>query len=70
MSTPAEKFYEQESLKALRAKARALFAESLPDSMKELLWENLMEQAYHTGTLDASMAETERLIRLKEQANG
>jgi hypothetical protein len=65
VSAKAEEFYENRSLTALRAKARALYAEQHPDSVKELLFENLMEQAYHTGTLDAAMSAMERLLEKK-----
>lgn len=50
------------NLRALREKVRSLFAEHLDDSTKELLFENLVEQAYYTGQTDAAQSALEQML--------
>jgi hypothetical protein len=52
----------ESSLRILHEKTRSLFAENLDDGTKELLFENLIEQAYYTGQKDATSAVMEEML--------
>lgn len=53
---------ERESLDRLTNKARALFEENHSITTKRALWENLVEQAYHSGRADEAESALERLL--------
>ena len=62
-----DKVYEELSLRPLKEKVRKLCAEEMESSIKELLFENLIDQAYYTGQVDASMSALEDLVAKKEK---